>query len=135
MRHGLRPAPTLALAAQALAFWTVRVLLGPGGVGSGSWLALHALLAFGLVLLHALPAVATRWTARNWLAVVFYALYFAALFAGANFALDALHGAERPQAEVAPLLGGLELWQVLCPGVFSLAVGAMAGCLPRRCNV
>lgn len=122
----------MALAAQGLAFWSVLVVLGPGVVGSKTWLALQGLLAFVLVVLQTAPNATADWNLRVWLAAALYALYFAAFFAGANFALDALHGAQRPRAEVAAHLGGLELWQFFCPGVFSLAVGALAGGLARE---
>ena len=56
-------------------------------------------------------------------------LFRSAFFAGVDLALDALHGAQRRHADIASDVGGLALWQVLCPGVFSFAAGALAGCL------
>lgn len=129
MRPGHRPLRTLALTlvVQGLVFWTVLAAIGPGAVAGETWLVLHAVLAIALVLLHSRPGPTAHWNARTWLVVALYAMFLAAIFAGANFALDALHGIDRPRAEVAAHLGGLELWQALCPGIFSLAVGALVG--------
>ena len=114
-----------ALVAQAAVFWLTLAPLGPGMVSDRTWLALHALLAFTLVAIQSAPAAARVVSARTWVAVAFYSAFFAACFAGANFALDALHGAHRPKADMAAFWGGLELWQFLFPGVFSLALGAL----------
>jgi hypothetical protein len=124
-RSAGRRAAAAALSFQALAFWSVLLALSQGSVGVGAWLALHGLLALGLIALNTVPCAPARWPARTWLALAFYAVFFAAFFAGANFALDALHGAQRQRVEIAPQVGGLELWQVLCPGVFSFAIGAL----------
>ena len=82
----------------------------------------------GLYLCSALATVALpRWVPLNaagWLAAAGCALLFSAMFWGANFGLDALHGAHRHKADVAQYLGGLELWLALCPGVVSAALGA-----------
>ncbi len=124
------PRVVLALAVQALVFWLVLAALGYGVVAGPTWVVLHLLMAIGLVALLAAPkatAGSTRWRARSWLAIAFYAAFLAAFLAGANFALDALHGAHRQRTGMVPHLGGLALWQVLCPGVFSLALGLLAG--------
>ena len=119
----------LALMVQAAVFLEVLAALGPGRTGAPTWAALQLVLAGGLVALRMAPCAATQWSARRWLAIAFYATFFAAFFAGANFALDALHGAQRQRADIASHLGGLELWQLLCPGLFSFAAGALAGSL------
>jgi hypothetical protein len=113
-----------ALLAQAAVYWGVLALLGTGAVSVWTWAALQGLLAVALVVLR-LARTTRHWRAHIWLAIAIYAVFFAAFFAGANFALDALHGAQRLKAEVSVHLGGLDLWQFLCPGVFSLALGGL----------
>jgi hypothetical protein len=117
----------LALAVQALVFWLLLAALGPGMVAWPTWLVLHALLALALLTLTLAPWPAARWGAGRWLAVAFYAALLSAFFAGADAGLDALHGAQRSRAAPWPALGGLALWQVLFPGVFSLAAGGLSG--------
>jgi hypothetical protein len=115
----------LALAVQASTFWLVLSVVGPGLVDVRYWLVLHFVLACGLVVLAVAPSPAAQWGASTWLAVAFYAAFLAAFFAGAQFGLDALHGVQRRRYEPA----GFALWQFLCPGVFSLALGALSNCL------
>ena len=119
----------LGLAVQAAVFWLVLAGLGFGAVGVGLWASLHGLLAIALLVLRVAPWSAARWRARTWMVVAFYAAFLAAFFAGADFGLDALHGTQRQRAQMESVLGGLALWQLLCPGIFSLALGALVDCL------
>lgn len=122
----------LSLAVQAVVFWLVLAALGFGLVEGRTWAVLHGVVALGLLALRTAPCPASRWRAKTWLVIAFYAAFLAAFFAGANFALDALHGVNRRRAEIGLDLEGLALWQFLCPGVFSLAVGALADCFCTR---
>lgn len=119
----------LGLAVQAVVFWLVLAGLGFGAVGIGTWASLHGVLAMALLALRMAPRPAARWRAGTWMAVAFYAVFLAAFFAGAELGLDALHGVQRRRAQVGSELGGLALWQLLCPGLFSLALGALVDCL------
>ena len=118
-----------ALWVQALVFAAGVAALQRAGVAPVAWAGLYLCTATA-------TAAAARWvpmSAGLWLAVAGYVLLFSALFWGANFGLDALHGAHRHKTEVAQSLGGLELWLVLCPGAASLALGAAAqACWVRR---
>ena len=115
----------LGLAVQAAVFWLVLAGLGLGAVGVSTWARLHGVLAMALLLLRVAPGSTARWRAGTWMAVAFYAAFLAAFFAGADFGLDALHGVQGRRAQVGSELGGLALWQLLCPGLFSLALGAL----------
>ena len=115
----------LGLAVQAVVFWLVLAGLGLDTVGVGTWASLHGVMAMALLVLRIAPWSAARWRAGAWKAVAFYAAFLAAFFAGADFGLDALHGAQRRRAQMGSELGGLALWQLLCPGLFSLALGAL----------
>jgi hypothetical protein len=119
----------LGLAVQAAVFWLVLAGFGLGKVGVGTWASVHGVMAMGLLVLRMAPWSEARWRAGTWKAVAFYAAFLAAFFAGADFGLDALHGAQRRRAQMGSELGGLALWQLLCPGLFSLALGAMVDCL------
>jgi len=119
----------LVLAVQAAVFWLVLAGLGLGAVGVSTWASLHGALAMALLVLRVAPWSAARWRARTWVAVAFYAAFLAAFFAGADYGLDALHGVQRRRAQMGSELGGLALWQLLCPGIFSLALGALVDCL------
>jgi hypothetical protein len=120
----------LALAAQATVFWLLLAALGPGQVAWRTWMVLHALLALALLAVYAVPWPAARWGAGRWLAVAFYAAFLSAFFAGADAGLDALQGTRPARAAPWPALGGLALWQLLFPGIFSLAAGG-----PQRCSI
>jgi len=61
-----------------------------------------------------------------WLVCAMYSALFALIFYGANEGLDILYGAGRTKPDVASHIGGLELWWILCPGVFSVAVACAA---------
>jgi hypothetical protein len=119
----------LGLAVQAAVFWLVLAGLGLGAVSASTWASLHGVLAIALLVLRVAPGSAARWRARTSMAVAFYAAFLAAFFAGADFGLDALHGLQRRQSQMGSELFGLALWQLLCPGVFSLALGALVDCL------
>lgn len=119
----------LGLAVQAAVFWMVLAGLGLGAVGIGTWASLHGVLAIALWVLRVAPWSAARWRAGTWTAAAFYAVFLAAFFAGADMGLDALHGVQRRRAQVGSELGGLALWQLLCPGLFSLSLGALVDCL------
>ena len=109
-----------ALLVQALVFAAGVAALQRAGVSAAAWAGLYLCAAVATV-------TAPCWgplRAGLWLALAGYALLFSALFWGANFGLDALHGAHRHKADVAQRLGGLELWFVLCPGVVSVALAA-----------
>ena len=111
-----------ALLVQALVFAAGVAALQRADVSAAAWAGLYLCAAVATV-------TAPCWAplrAGLWLAVAGYALLFSALFWGANFGLDALHGAHRHKADVAQSLGGLELWLVLCPGAASVALGAAA---------
>lgn len=133
MNVPLRPPPAtgclLGLAVQAAVFWLVLAGLGLGAIGASTWASLHGALAVALLVLRMAPWSAARWRAGTWMAVAFYAFFLAAFFAGAELGLDALHGLQRRRAQMGPELGGLALWQLLCPGLFSLALGALVDCL------
>jgi hypothetical protein len=129
--HRLLP----ALAVQAAVFWGVLALLGQGAVATPAWCVLHAVLAAVLCGCVLWP---WRWASarqlarigpRRWLWIAFYALFLALFFAAADIGLDALHGVQRKRPEIAAQLGGLALWQLLCPGVFSVAVAALLDAL------
>lgn len=92
------------------------------GLADTAMLALFATLIVAAGLLWRLA----RLTAARWLGVALLAAIGAAYLIGAEGALDTLHGAHRPKADVAGALGGLELWFVLCPGVVSLEIGGAA---------
>lgn len=119
----------LGLAVQGSVFWLVLAGLGLGAVGVSIWASLHGVLAMALLWLRVAPWSAARWRAGTWMAVAFYAAFLAAFFAGAELGLDALHGAQRRRVQVGSERGGLALWQLLCPGLFSLALGALVDCL------
>jgi hypothetical protein len=119
----------LGLAVQASVFWLVLAGLGLGAVGVSTWASLHGVLAMALLVLRMAPWSEARWRAGTWMVVAFYAAFLAAFFAGADFGLDALHGVQRRRGQMGSELGGLALWQLLCPGLFSLALGALADCL------
>ncbi len=141
----------IALAAQAVLFWSLVAWLPAAAVSGTAWAALYALVVLVALALTVLPSAlpgaltgaltgslpdaspGTRAGSSGWVGwarLAFYALFFALFFAAANFALDALHGAQRPKADIARQLGGLEVWFVLCPGVVSMALfGALFGAL------
>ena len=119
----------LGLAVQAAVFWLVLAGLGLGAVGVSTWASLHGVLAMALLVLCVAPWSEARWRTGTWMAVAFYAAFLAAFFAGADLGLDALHGVQRRRAQTGSELGGLALWQLLCPGLFSLALGALVDCL------
>jgi hypothetical protein len=115
--------PTLAAwTALTLAFGLGLCLWAAAPVSAPVWLMLYlACVAASLIIQsRGLGGKTGRW----WLAAAFYTLLFAAVFHGTDFALDVLHGPQRSKARVADELGGLELWCVLCPGAFSVAVGS-----------
>lgn len=114
---------------QAAVFWLVLAGLGLGAVGVSTWASLHGVMAMALLVLRVAPWAAARWRAGTWMAVAFYAAFLAAFFAGADFGLDALHGVQGRRARMGSELGGLALWQLLCPGLFSLALGALVEAL------
>jgi hypothetical protein len=114
-------------AVQAAVYWSAVAALRSLAVTPAAWCGLQVLVLLGWW-------VSCRWRysstlpPRSWAALAVYALLGAALFAGANFGMDALHGANRPTAQVAAHLGGVELWVVLYPGLLSLALGRLASC-------
>ena len=67
-----------------------------------------------------------------WLVYAMYSVLFALIFYGANEALDVLYGAGRAKSDVASHIGGLELWWILCPGLFSVAVACAAASMLER---
>ncbi len=105
--------------------------LGLGTVGVSTWASLHGVLAIAQLVLRVAPWSAARWRAGTWMAVAFYAVFLAAFFAGTELGLDALHRVQRRQAQTGFELGGVTLWQLLCPGLFSLALRALVDC---RCS-
>jgi hypothetical protein len=121
----------LALAVQASVFWLPLAALGPGHVAWRTWMVLHAMLALALLALCMTPGPIARWGASRWLAMALYAALLSAFFAGADAGLDALQGTRPARAVPWPALGGLELWQLLCPGVVSLAAGGLSGARSR----
>ncbi len=123
------PVAAPALLVQALVFGLGVRALQAWYVASVAWAGLYFCAVTAMAALLATGAAAGRRTSLNacfWLRVAAYAGLFGAIFWGANFALDALHGAHRLKADVAAHLGGLELWLVLCPGVCSVALGLAA---------
>jgi len=118
------------LLAQTFVFSLGAVAVPSGLVATGAWVGLYLAVSAASSLAAYLGW--PRWPAWTWLAALGYTLLFAALFCGANLALDALHGAHRPNADVARHLGGLELWFVLFPGIASMAVSGFARTLLSR---
>lgn len=118
----MRAALGLHAALFAVLFTALFAVLPAPGVTAPALCGLYGLSVVALLLLPRTPL--TQVGAATWIAVAAYAVFFAIFFATAAFALDALHGAHRPKTEVARHLGGLELWIVLCPGLFSLALAA-----------
>lgn len=121
-RHGMNT--VLSWLVQTLAFGLAFMPIAAQPVAPLAWVGLY--LATALLAVLAAWWRWPRWPARTWLYACFCSLLLAASFWGANFALDALHGAARRKAEVTSTLGGLELWFVLCPGVASIAVSGLA---------
>jgi hypothetical protein len=115
-------ATVAALFATSSVYWLVVVLLPGVGVSPIAWLTLFLACVCASLLVARLQPLAPR----TWLYFATCSVLLAAFFFGANLGLDALHGAERPKANVAATLGGLELWFVLCPGVTSVALAAWA---------
>ena len=124
----------LALMAQFAAFWSLVAVIPPRSVTLAAWTALYAIAL--VAFLYVDRAARPNWSSRTWLAVVFYSLFFAGIFYGANLGLDVLHGANRPKAEVARYLGGVEIWFFLCPGVSAFALaGLVQAFLSRRRDI
>jgi hypothetical protein len=120
-----------ALGLHAALFAAFVLFLPAPGVTAAAWAGLYLLSVGVLLVLPHTPLA--RVDAISWIAVAAWAAFFAIFFATAAFALDALHGAHRPKAEVARHLGGLELWFVLCPGLVALAPArALAATLRAR---
>lgn len=114
--------PLLALTAT---FWAG---VGLAGLADAQVPSAPALLSLYAVCV-ACAAIQRRWrplraSPRAWLAAAGYSLLLALVLRGANFGLDALHGAQRVRIDVAAGLGGLELWFVLSPGVTAVTVAA-----------
>jgi hypothetical protein len=122
----LRLTTMRGLFVQLAVYWALVGTLAVASVTTWACWVLQALLALAFWGSYRWRPSANL-TPRSWVRLAIYSVLGAASFAGANFAMDALHGAHRPKAEVASHLGGLELWFVLCPGVFSLALGRLAG--------
>lgn len=118
------------LAAHALTFVAVLVLLEPQGVAPSAWWGVATLGALFLVLAPGHPAYSR--SARWWLGAAVVLAWLSAGFAGADFALRTLGNSVKARASLPPLLGGLELHWLLCPGLFSVAVGALAGAALER---
>jgi len=114
----------VALMAQFATFWSVVALIPAESVTVPAWATLYAITL--CAFLYSASAGYPNWSPYQWLAAVFYSLFFAVLFYSANVGLDVLHGANRPKAEVAQHLGGLEVWFFLCPGVFAFAIAGLA---------
>jgi hypothetical protein len=113
-----------AFALLSAVFWVLVALLGSVGVEPGAWWALYgACTALSLI---AMWRQAPKLAPVEWLYLAACSALLAVGFFGANFALDALHGADRPKANVADSLGGLQLWFVLFPGLTSSALAGAA---------
>ena len=123
------PASTLlAFALQCLVFWVLVWLFEPTAVAGLAWAALFAMCSVGTVVLA--RRAQRRPSAQPqalWLSVAFYSMFIAGIFAAAEPALDRLHGAGRAKTQVAQYIGGMELWYVLCPGIFSTALALSVG--------
>ena len=76
--------------------------------------------------------VLRNWPVSRWIGLLAWSLYFAAIFWGADQGLDALHGAHNRRGDVKVLLGGLELWMVFFPGLFSVALAGLLFGLLRQ---
>jgi hypothetical protein len=132
-RFGLRQMANAAgLAAITAVYWLIVALLRDAPV---VWLAWAVLYAVCLLLgLGAWRVWRPEAGVRFWAVAAFRVLLLAGIFYGANGGLDALYGSDRQRARVEAGLGGMELWFVLCPGLFSVAVGSAlrAAVLSRR---
>jgi hypothetical protein len=117
----------VALLVQAAAFWSVVAFVPAGLVTPTAWVGLHAVSVAAFIA----SRFANRpaWRARRWFALVFYSLMFAGMFYGLNIGQDILRGADRPKAEVAKHLGGVEIWFFLCPGVATFALAGATNAL------
>lgn len=121
--------------------------------GSGL-LALSALFWLGVGILRAAPVTAAAWATlfvlcgvvalllwtrgpsragfRDWMSAALYAAWLAVFCYGVVRGLDALYGAHRLRAHPEGLLGGLELWTLLCPGALSVALSGVVRSLLVR---
>jgi hypothetical protein len=122
----------VALALLSAVFWISVALLGPVGVESSAWCLLYAACTALSVL--AVWRRTPRLEPGGWLYLAACSALLAVGFFGANVALDALHGADRPKANVADSLGGLQLWFVLFPGLTSSALACAAAGLVAKCR-
>ena len=115
-----------ALVARAAVFWLTLALLGPGMVSDRTWLSLQALLAITLVAIQPAPAAARVVSARTWVALAFYSAFSppALQVRTLHWTRCTAHTAQGPtwqHSGVAWSCGSF-----LFPGVFSLALGALA---------
>ncbi len=114
-----------ALLIQAIAFWAGVWLLRNQAVSIVAWNALYGCCALAALALHHRRFAHFQMQPGSWLLFALNVVLLAALFWGANTALDLINGPHRPKVDWAAQLGGLELWFVLFPGVWSIA---MTGC-------
>src|SRR5882672_2122281 len=121
--RGPRMKTWFPLVAQFATFWSAVALIPAQSVAVPAWATLYAIILFAF--LYSAFASYPNWSPYQWLAVVFYSLFLAGLFYSLNVGLDVLHGADRPKAEIAQHLGGLEIWFFLCPGVFAFAIAML----------
>jgi hypothetical protein len=115
---------TIAWLVLTILYWGGFTLLKADRVVPEARFILYAACASGLLLT---GRKARDWLSPTaWLAYAMYSVSFALIFYGVNEALDILYGAGRAKSDVASHIGGLELWWILCPGVFSVAVASAA---------
>ncbi len=119
-----------SLLGYALTYWALLLALPIwNSVPRSSWLGLFVLGALATAAFQ----LQSRWifSARSWALCAGYCLLLSSLFFGADFALDALGTSVKPRAELPIFVAGLELYHVLVPGAFSVAIGAFLGACVR----
>ena len=126
LNHGFAPL------IQSIVFWLGAWLLRDQGVSMVAWAVLYVCCVSAAGALQYSRFAAYQLPPRAWLLFAVNSALVAALFWGANTALDLINAPHRPKVDWATHLGGLELWFVLFPGVFSVAIAAWARSLLRQ---
>lgn len=112
----------VAALTQSIAYWAVVLLLRDQPVVPLAWIGLYGLCVVGAQVLVSVAARDARALASP-LAVVI-SLILAALFWGADAGRKLIDADYADYAQHHLLLGGLELWWVLCPGLASILLAA-----------
>ena len=126
-------ANAIGLSALTVLFWSGVAVLSPAAISTIAWASLYGLCVVVSITLWSYGP--GRAKSRDWLWAAVYAVLLATFCYGVNSGLDVLYGVHRHRAHPEELLGGLELWFILCPGVVAIAMAGatrslMVGRLP-----